>query len=152
MLKDRNIMFYSIDYIYPGAHCRYFASHLQLRGSHPFSSHKSLYNSPMATAAFAHENNVRKIGIFSCFSEKGRISRVIRYLMPYSFTTHERGWKQFPSSRISLSLAKAFYLVDTSTFVLGNLWACKICSLYFSHWVPLPIQLTKPFSPANTSL
>lgn len=62
----------------------------------------------MATAAVARENNVSKIGIFSCFGEKGRIPRVIRHLMPYSFSAHEGGWKQFPSARISLSLAKSF--------------------------------------------
>lgn len=46
---------------------------------------------------------------------------------------------------------KAFYLVDSSILelVLGNLWAIKICSLYFGHRVPLPIQLRNPVSAAN---
>lgn len=72
--------------------------------------------------------------------------------MPNSYSTHERGWKQFPFARISLSLAGRFLPGEHECVGVGkNLWASKICSLYFSHWVPLPIQLTKPVSPANAT-
>lgn len=121
-------------------------------------SRKQLYKSPMATAAVARKNNVRKIHIFSCFNEKGlfqgnRTPKRQTLSVPVkeagnSFPLSGSVWAQLEARRAG----RAFGLAETGTGRLGNLGAGSICSLCFSHLVPLPIQVTKAISSANKEM